>query len=174
MNTLVRIRAEERRDAAGVYAVNAAAFERPDEALLVQRLHDSGAVTLSLVAEAGGRIAGHVLLSPMIVTDEMGREYDAVGLGPVAVMPEQQRQGIGGALIREGLRRCAAAGETAVFVLGHPEYYPRFGFRPAAEFGLRCAYDVPEDVFMVLELQPGALAGVRGRAVYHPEFDNVT
>lgn len=174
MNMQIRVRAEQAQDAEGVYAVNAAAFERPDEALLVGRLHAAGAVTMSLVAEADGRIAGHGLFSPMVIVDEAGREHAAVGLGPVAVLPERQRQGIGVALIREGLRRCAAEGHAAVFVLGHPAYYPRFGFRPAVEFGLRCAYEVPEEAFMALELRPGALAGVSGRVFYHPEFDRVT
>jgi putative acetyltransferase len=88
----------------------------------------------------------------------------------MAVRPALQRRGIGSALVREGLARCRAAGHRIAVVLGHPEYYPRFGFSPGAPRGIRSTWEVPDDVFMVLELVPGALDGVAGIVHYRPEF----
>lgn len=96
-----------------------------------------------------------------------------MGLAPMAVMPAAQRRGIGSALIRSGLERCAQLGYSAVVVLGHPEYYPRFGFVPASRFGIGCEYEVPDEVFMALELEPGALTGMSGTIRYHPAFAEV-
>ena len=97
-----------------------------------------------------------------------------MGLAPMAVAPARQRQGVGSALARAGIAACRDLGFGAVIVLGHPEYYPRFGFVPASRFGLRSEYDVPDDVFMAMELKPGALHG-RGPGTirYHPAFGNV-
>ena len=95
---------------------------------------------------------------------------EMMGLAPMAVTPDRQRRGIGSALVREGLRQCARAGARAVIVVGHPEFYPRFGFRPGSSFGLRCEYPVPDDVFMAVELVPGALEGLDGLVTYVPEL----
>jgi putative acetyltransferase len=91
----------------------------------------------------------------------------------MAVMPEHQRKGIGSALVRAGLEHCKRLGFVAVVVLGHAEYYPRFGFSPAARFGIRSEYDVPDDVFMAVELQPAALSGKTGTVKYHAAFASV-
>jgi putative acetyltransferase len=93
-----------------------------------------------------------------------------LGLAPMAVLPSRQRGGIGSALVRDGLERCRLSGVQAVVVLGHAEYYPRFGFIPASRARLRCEYDVPDDVFMVCELEEGSLAGKAGTIRYHPAF----
>jgi len=170
-----KIRDEKSADEAGIYEVNAAAFGRPAEAELVQRLHALGAVTLSLVAvEENGRVVGHALFSPMTVVGESGAETAAVGLGPVAVLPERQGQGIGTALIAAGLAGCRGAGHTAVIVLGHPSYYPRFGFQPASRYGITNMFGAPEEAFLVLELIPGALNDAAGVAHYHPAFAEVS
>lgn len=169
------IREERPADAGDVQAVNEAAFGRPDEGLLVARLHDVGAIILSLVAVVGdGRVAGHILFSPLTIHPADGQIVPAVALGPMAVLPQRQNEGIGGALIRDGLRRCAAAGHTAVIVLGHPGYYPRFGFRPASAWGITNTFGISGPAFMALELQPGALQGAAGVAHYHTAFDEVT
>jgi putative acetyltransferase len=152
--------------------VNEQAFSRPDEARLVDRLRANGKITLSLVAVDNGRIVGHVLFSPMTIEAENGR-YPAVGLGPVAVLPEVQRQGIGSHLIETGLDLLREREETAVIVLGHSAYYPRFGFVRASQFGIRSSYDVPDEAFMALELKEGVLNGRAGVAHYQPEFDEV-
>ena len=165
----IEIRAEEAGDAAGVRRVNELAFDMLAEADLVEALRMRGAVTLSLVAIAAGEVVGHILFTPL--RDEKGAELaGGVGLAPMAVVPERQRQGIGSALVEQGLRELAAAGHDFVVVLGHPTYYPRFGFVPSVGFGMACEFEVPEDVFMALELRKGALADWHGVARYQPEF----
>lgn len=166
------IRPETAVDADQVFAVEAAAFARPAEAELVQKLQQSGVEIISLVAWLGDEVAGHILFSPVTVKSDEG-EFTAVALGPVAVSPDQQNKGIGAELCRSGLAACLQAGHELAFVLGHPNYYPRFGFTPSAPLGLRCQFDVPDDVFMVTELVPGALHNKRGTVFYHPLFSGV-
>jgi putative acetyltransferase len=100
-------------------------------------------------------------------------ELGIMGLARMAVAPEHQRIGIGPALVRAGIEQCEKLGCRAVVALGHPEYYPRFGFSPSASFGISCEYDVPEEVFMIIELQPGFLDGVSGKVQYHGAFSSV-
>jgi putative acetyltransferase len=161
------IRPEREVDLEAVREVNAGAFGRPDEARLVDALRGRASRFQSTVALLYEEIVGNIVFTPIRVDDDEG---GVMGLAPMAVRPQVQRRGIGSALVRAGLERCRSAGAVAVVVLGHPEYYPRFGFVPAARFGLRCEYEVPEEAFMALELQPGALAGLRGTVRYHPAF----
>ena len=125
---------------------------------------------MSLVAVRDDLIVGHILFTPVTIESE-GRELAALGLAPMAVLPEQQRQGIGSLLVNVGLNRCRKEGLACVVVLGHPEYYPRFGFVPASHYGIKCEYDVPDEVFMAIELEDGALDGRSGTARYQPEFN---
>lgn len=166
------IRAETSADYAAIHRVNELAFERPAEADLVDRLRADNAVTLSLVALEDSQVVGHVLFSPVTVKSEHG-EWSAIGLGPVAVLPSHQRRGLGAQLIRAGLDNLRAAGHGVVIVLGHPTYYPRFGFRPTRGYNIRWEQDVPDEVFMLVELQPGAVAGRAGIVHYHPAFNGV-
>lgn len=164
----MRIRDEAPGDRAAVRAVNEAAFEGPAEASLVELLRARASPLVSLVAEVDGEVVGYVAFSPVTLG---GRpELRLMGLGPMAVRPDRQGRGIGSALVRAGLDRCRALGAVAVVVLGHPGYYPRFGFVPGARLGLDSEYDVPEEVFMAQELTPGALAGASGTVRYHPAF----
>lgn len=165
------IRLDTDADYQAVRTVNELAFERPAEADLVDALRVTGAAVLSLVAEQEGNIVGHILFSPVSLSGPTAVKM--AGLAPMAVLPSCQRQGIGSALVREGLRRCKDAGFGAVVVLGHPQYYPRFGFVPAAQHGLRSEYDVPDDVFMVVELRGGALTGTAGLVRYDKAFAGV-
>lgn len=165
------IRAERDTDHAAVHAVNAAAFPTPLEADLVDALRRQAHPLISLVAERDGAILGHILFSP--VTLEGRPDLRIMGLAPMSVAPEHQRSGIGSALVRAGLAECKQLGFSAVVVLGHPEYYPRFGFSPAVRYGLRSEYDVPDEVFMALELLPGALRDTTGMIKYHPAFSSV-
>lgn len=165
------IRAETSDDRQGVYALNLAAFETPAEADLVDALRREADPCISLVAEDDGEVIGHLLFSPARLSADPGAR--ALALGPMAVTPARQREGVGSALLRAGLERCKKLGYRAVFVLGHPRYYPRFGFVPASRFGITSVYDVPDDVFMALELVPGALAGKAGKMHYHPAFDGL-
>ena len=163
----ITIRPERPDDREAVIRVNESAFGQPDEADLVDRLRRQSPGYLGLVAEADGVVVGHILFSS--VTLDAG-SADVRGLAPMAVLPEHQRSGVGSELVRAGLATCAGDGAEAVVVLGHPDYYPRFGFRPASAFGLSCAYEVPDEAFMALELVEGALADAEGVARYHPAF----
>lgn len=167
--TEVRIRDEAAEDVEAVRRVNDAAFGREGEGRLVDELRRQGAAVVSLVAEVDGQVVGHILFSPVTI-EGASRAEGCLGLAPMAVLPEHQRHGIGGRLIRAGLDRCREAGAALVVVLGHPEYYPRFGFVPAPPLGVTCEYPVPDEVFMLQEMEPGALEGRRGLARYHPAF----
>jgi putative acetyltransferase len=162
------IRPELPADAEAVRAVNHAAFETTTEADLVSVLHEQAAPLISLVADESGSIVGHILFSPAALLDHP--DVKIVGLAPMSVLPARQRRGIGSMLVRAGLEASAQAGVAAVVVLGHAQFYPRFGFRPASRFGITCEYDVPDEVFMARELRPGALAGRSGTVRYHPAF----
>ena len=105
--------------------------------------------------------------------DSESTSFSAIGLGPMSVLPSLQRGGIGSKLVINGLQECQNLGNEIVIVLGHPEYYPRFGFIPASNYGIKCEYDVPDEVFMALELHPGALSGRSGIVKYQPEFNEV-
>lgn len=159
------IRPEQPGDVAAVYAVHASAFPTDAEARLVDALRAAGRLSVSLVAEDGGRVVGHIAFSPVSVAGAPG----GLGLAPLAVIPECQRRGIGGLLVRGGLAVAAQSGARFVVVLGHPEYYPRFGFRRAGEVGLGNEYGADE-AFMVLELQPGSLPAGSGLVKYGAEF----
>lgn len=167
----MRIRPEEPEDTVAVRAVNVAAFDTTAEADLVDTLRGNVEPLVSLVAEADGSIVGHILFSPVTLTDQP--DFLLMGLGPMAVMPRHQRQGFGSALVRRGLERCAELGCDAVVVLGHPQYYPRFGFVPASKYGMSSQYDVPDDVFMLIELRPGSLRGASGKVSYDEAFSGV-
>jgi len=162
------IRTEEDKDFAAVYAVNAAAFETPLEANLVDALRQQASPVVSLVAEDNETVVGHIMFSPVSLTGHA--DVKIMGLAPMAVAPNHQRKGIGSALVRAGLERCKQLGFGAVVVLGHPEYYPRFGFSPSLRFGIGCEYEVPEEVFMVMELQSAYLHGRSGAIQYHRAF----
>jgi putative acetyltransferase len=108
------------------------------------------------------------MFSPVVLTEHP--ELNIMSLGPMAVLPERQRKGIGSVLVRAGLEECKKLGFGAVVVLSHVEYYPRFGFSPSANFGIASEYEVSTDVFMVKELQPGFLRGATGTIQYHPAF----
>jgi len=165
------IRAETENDHAAVYAVNASAFELPSEAILVDALREHAEPYVSLVAELDGILVAHIMFSPVSLSGNPALML--MGLGPMAVVSEHQREGIGSALIREGLERCRQLGVKGVVVLGHPAYYPRFGFRPSTQFGIDSEYEVPEEVFMIMELEAGALNGITGRISYHDAFMEV-
>lgn len=161
------VRAEEPQDRPSVRAVHASAFETMADADLVDALRERASPIVSLVADVAGEVAGRIMFSP--VSLDRHPELRVMGLGPMAVAPAHQRKGIGSALVRAGLERCGQLGCGAVVVLGHPSYYPRFGFRPAARFGIGSEYEAPE-AFMLVELRPGCLAGVTGTVRYHAAF----
>ena len=153
-------------DHVAIHAVIAAAFEREDEARLVAQLRDDNNVLVELVAERDGRLIGHVLYSTLRIT-RTDAALGAAALAPVSVLPEQQRSGVGADLIRAGNARCAMLGVPAIIVLGHPSYYPRFGFSAKLAESLEAPFRGP--AFMALELEPGVLS-VGGRVHYAKAF----
>lgn len=166
------IRPEKPEDIAAIHQVVEAAFGQPAEADLVDKLRANGKAIVSLVAEAEGQIAGHILFSEVTLATNP-QAVRVIGLAPLAVAPAFQKQSVGSLLSRAGLAACQAAGYEAAIVLGHPEYYPRFGFAPASRFGIHSEYNVRDEVFMAMELRASALAGCSGLAKYQPEFNEV-
>jgi putative acetyltransferase len=164
------IRQESAEDRLAVRRVNRLAFGREDEGRLVDALREEGYSRVSLVAEEGGHVVGHILFSQLPIMTKGGM-VEALSLAPMAVVPSHQREGIGSLLVREGLRACKAAGHRIVVVLGHPEFYPRFGFSAKLADPLKAPYS--GEAFMALELVSGALAGVEGEVSYQPPFERL-
>ncbi len=163
------IRDELPGDVAAVRSINTLAFGRPAEARLVDCLRTACPEAISLVAVEEGIVVGHILFTPATID---GAGLGGMGLAPMAVLPGKQRSGIGSALVKAGLARLREMNCPFVIVLGHPAYYPRFGFVPASRAGLCSQWPgVPDEAFMVLALDPGRLSGVHGTARYRPEFD---
>lgn len=161
------MRAADYADHEAIHAIVTAAFEQEDEANLVDQLRDDGDALVELVAEDDtGEIVGHIFFSPLAII----RAHDqlkAAALAPLAVKPGVQKSGIGGTLMRAGIEACRAAGVPAIIVLGHPSYYPRFGFTAEAAAPLSAPFSGPS--FMALELQPGILRD-GGIVRYAPAF----
>lgn len=165
----IEVREERGEDIGGVRDVNKRAFGQDHEGKIVDALRSNGAALLSLVATVDGRVVGHIMYSPITVGEVTG-----AALGPMAVDPEYQRQGIGSKLVQAGNLRLKDAGWPFIIVLGHPNFYPRFGFKPAGALGITCEWEVPEDVFMVSVLDQEKMHGVSGLAKYRHEFSSVT
>lgn len=166
------IRPENSTDHVSIRHVHTLAFGQPNEADLVDALRRHQALTLSLVAVQGHRLVGHIAFSPVRIASAT-TAHDVLGLGPMGVLPTHQRQGIGSQLVESGLQACRDIGCSVVVVLGHPHYYPRFGFTPAKPYGIIWEHDAPEEAFMVQELREGVLAQIQGVVRYRPEFDAV-
>ena len=164
----MQIRFERCEDAPRIHALHRAAFGSALEGDIVDALRAAGVPLISLVAVDEGEEVGHILFSPVTITGAAGIQI--VALGPIAVLPDRQRRGIGSALVNAGIEECRKAGVRAVFVVGHAEYYPRFGFVQAARFGISCEFDVADEVFRVLELVEGALQGTAGVVHFHDAF----
>lgn len=169
---MIFIRSEKAEDIPAIRKVNEAAFDTGAEADLVDILRDSRAYALSLVALDNDKVVGHILFS-LVIIESNGSKIPALGLAPMAVLPDYQRQGIGSSLVERGFDACRSKGHSVIVVLGHPDYYPRFGFVPSVRFSIRSEYDVPPEVFMIKELQIGVLKGKGGVAKYHRAFVNV-
>lgn len=162
------VRPEVPADHEAIRHVNRLAFGQDDEARLADALRDGGYLRVSLVAGQGGQVVGHILFSDLPILTHAGT-ISALALAPMAVLPEFQNQGVGSALVRRGLEECRRQGHRIVVVLGHPAFYPRFGFSPKLAASLDSPFSGRES-FMALELVPGALEGVAGRVQYPPPF----
>lgn len=168
----VHIRQETPEDRERVYDVNLGAFGRKAEAKLVDMLREVPGPGVSLVAEAEGDIVGHIMFTPVEV-EHSDKGLLALGLAPMAVVPEYQRKGVGSVLVQAGVDACKELDVDVVFVLGHADYYPKFGFESAATFGLSYGAEEFGPHFMVLELTPGSLKRMSGLVQYRQEFDGV-
>jgi putative acetyltransferase len=167
------IREEQPEDYTEIRRLNEQAFDQPLEARLVDLLRTNNAILLSLVAIADRQIVGHILFSPVQL--ESGESVlEGAGLGPMSVLPDFQRMGIGSRLIEEGIRGIRQMGFPFIVVLGHPNYYPRFGFDPASRYGVTCQWEVPDGVFMVMPFDPARFEGCGGLVRYRDEFSTVT
>jgi len=168
----ITIRKETPADRPAIFEVNLRAFGQPAEAMLVDALRRDGDFIpeLSLVAVREGKVAGHILFPPVTIESPTG-SVPALALGPMAVLPEFQRRGIGSLLVKEGLAACRRLRHRIVVVVGHPEYYPRFGFTPARARGIEAPFPVPDEAFMVIALDEGSLEAVHGTVRYPHAFD---
>lgn len=167
---LMEIRKERPDDVATVREVNQRAFGQDQEANIVDALRTNGGALLSLVATVNGQVVGHIMYSPLTVAENV----NGVALGPMAVLPEYQRQGLGTRLIEAGNRKIKDAGYSFIIVVGHAQYYRRFGFRPAKKYGIKSEWDLPDEVFMLLVLNEEKMQGVSGLAKYRLEFSTVS
>lgn len=168
----LRIRTEILDDVPAVHDLNALAFPTDAEANLVDSLRENAHPAISLVAEEDEAIVGHIMFTPVELVGNAS--LNIMGLAPMAVDPARQRCGIGTKLVNEGLSRCSDIGTGAVVVLGHPSYYPRFGFALASAKNIISEYDVPDEAFMILELTTGYLSGAEGTIRYHDAFGEAT
>lgn len=165
------LRMEQREDAMEISALLEQAFPAGPEARLVERLRREARPYLGWVAERAGKIVGHILFTPVRCASQP--EARLLGLGPMAVVPSLQGRGIGTRLGRAGMAAAGDTGARAVVVLGHPGFYPRFGFQPASQWGLACSWDVPDEAFMVRPLNGDKLQGLSGTLRYHAAFSEV-
>ncbi|MEJ2142275.1 MAG: N-acetyltransferase [Gammaproteobacteria bacterium] len=167
------IREEQFSDIEPVWQVNNDAFDTDTEARLVNALRSSGCEYISLVAEIDHKVIGHILFTPVKLTGNENT-LKIMALAPMAVCKLYQNKGVGSELVKAGLTRCRELGYDAVVVLGHPGYYPKFGFIPSVNYNIKSEYDVPDNVFMILELTPGSLEEHhQGIIKYHDAFNNV-
>jgi len=167
---VIEIRDERPDDVAAIREVNRRAFGQDQEANIVDALRANGGALLSLVATLNHQVVGHIMYSPISVGDG----FTGAALGPLAVLPEHQRRGIGSKLVDAGNRKIKDEGWPFILVLGHSNYYPRFGFAPACNHGIRCEWEVPQDVFMLLVLDRDRTQDVSGLAKYRDEFSSIS
>ena len=167
---LIQIREEHPDDVAAVREVNRLAFGQEQESNIVEALRTNGGALLSLIATVNGQVAGHIMYSPLTVAENV----QSVALGPMAVVPEYQRQGIGTQLIEGGNRKIKDAGYPFIIVVGHAQYYPGFGSRPAIESGIKWEWDISGRSFHVLVLNEAKMQGASGLAKYRHEFSTIS
>jgi len=169
----ITIRKEEENDSIQIYEVNKLAFQQENEGKLIEKIRKSENFIpeLSMVAELDKKIVGHILFSKIKIVGES--DYESLALAPIAVIPEFQKKGIGSELIKKGMDKAKEQGFDSIIVLGHKEYYPKFGFQRASRWDIKCPFEVPDDVFMAIELTEKGLEGKAGTVKYPDEFNEV-
>lgn len=166
----IRFRKEVKEDYKQVYEINKLAFGQDKESILIEKIRKGPNFVpeLSLVAEKDNEIVGHILFSKMKIVGEI--EYETLMLAPLAVIPELQKQGIGGKLVKKGIEKAIELGFDSIIVVGHKDYYPRFGFQKASKWGIKCPFEVPDGAFMAIELTEKALENKAGVVQFPEEF----
>jgi len=167
----MNIRSEEENDFDAVYYLNSSAFETLSEANLVNNLREKVNPYISLVYEIDNNIVGHIMFTPVSLIEHPNLRI--MGLAPMAVLPQYQKSGIGSELIQDGINKCKDLDYIAIVVLGHSEYYPRFGFIPSIHFNISCEYDVYDENFMILELISNSLQDKNGIIKYNIAFNDL-
>jgi putative acetyltransferase len=167
---MISIRQEKPEDIPLIYSVHEQTFKRDAEAKLADKLRQTCADHLSLVADDNGTIAGHIMFTPVLIKN--GKEIQGMGLAPMAVLPSRQRRGLGTLLVNKGLQILQDKGCPFVIVLGHPDYYPRFGFQPASRFNIKSQWEgVPDEAFMILVMDEKVMCNVSGTALFSDKFN---
>ncbi len=168
------IRPETKKDYDAITEINNLAFKRETEGKLVQNLRQNPNFVpeLSLIAEKDNRIIGHILFYPIKINED-NLKHDSLALAPMSVHPDYQNKGVGSKLVQEGLKRAQKLGYKSVIVLGHPDYYPRFGFKPASNWNIRAPFEVPNKAFLALELKKDGLKDITGTVEYPKEYIDV-
>lgn len=168
---MLEIRREKTTDIAAIQQLNRKAFEGDEEANIVDKIRSNCEEIISLVAIMDNKLVGHILFSPATIKTDSQLTYNGIGLAPMAVLPSYQRMGIGSRLVEKGIELLRQQSVDFIIVLGHPSYYPRFGFVPASRYGIRCQWeDVPDEAFMVLLLDKSLSHSLSGTAYYRDEF----
>jgi putative acetyltransferase len=170
----LNVRPETRKDNTKITEINDLAFGQKNEGTLVEKLRKTKRFIpgLSLVAEVDGEVVGHILFYPILI-DAGKVKFESLALAPMSVHPEFQKRGIGSRMVKEGIKSAKEHGFSSVIVLGHPEYYPRFGFGPASRWDIHAPFDVPVEAFLAIELEKSSLSGVSGVVEYPQEFGEV-
>lgn len=172
----LEIRSDTKEEQTTVYEITKAAFSRDNEAKLVDllRKREDFIPELSLIAETNDhQLVGHILFSQISVVQDDAHKHKSLALAPISVLPSFQKQGIGKKLIEYGLQKAKELGFTSVIVLGHKDYYPKFGFQAAEKWNIKAPFEVSSECFMAIELTPNALEGVSGTVKYPEEFLSV-
>jgi predicted N-acetyltransferase YhbS len=176
MTEQIILRQETNNDFGDVFEVNQIAFGQDNEGKLVDALRTNPTVfipELSIVATKYNRIVGYILFTKINIRDSNGNLNESLALAPLAVRPEFQNKGIGAGLVRKGLQLATGLGFKSVIVLGHKQYYPKFGFKPAATWNIKAPFNVPLNTFMAIELEKNGLRNVSGTVIYPKEFEMV-
>lgn len=166
----ILIRKEEEKDLKDIYKINRLAFGQENESKLIDKIRAGSNFIpdLSLVAVSSNRIVGHILFSKIKIIGSS--VFETLALAPMAVIPTFQKQGIGSKLIKKGIIKAKELGFTSIIVIGHKEYYPRFGFERASKWGIKCPFEVPDEAFMAVELTKNSLDGKAGTVRFPDEF----
>jgi len=168
---MIKIREEVVEDYKAIREINDNAFGQPEEGRIVDKIRKACDEIISLVAVDGEKVVGHIFFSPADINNA-GKIINGIGLAPMAVHPDHRNKGIGSLLVKEGINKVTASGFPFIIVLGHENYYPRFGFETASRYGIKPQWEgVPDEAFMIMILDKEIMVGISGIATYRKEFD---